>query len=104
MVQGKSRFSVLRRLSDWGSPVLCVALWMEFRVMGRQWHCINENETEEIPFYHFTGVREHGFPDIRYFYPMFLLTVPYLAVLYLVFSERKIQNGKPFAVNESLIL
>ncbi len=44
------------------------------------------------------------FPDIRYFYPMFLLTVPYLAVLYLVFSERKIQNGKPFAVNESLIL
>lgn len=60
MVQGKSRFSVLRRLSDWGSPVLCVALWMEFRVMGRQWHCINENETEEIPFYHYTGVREHG--------------------------------------------
>ncbi len=27
------------------------------------------------------------FPDCRYFYPMFLLTVPYLAVLYLVFSD-----------------
>lgn len=27
------------------------------------------------------------FSDSRYFYPMFLLTVPYLAVLYLVFSD-----------------
>ncbi|WP_251491729.1 hypothetical protein [Otoolea muris] len=34
------------------------------------------------------------FSDSRYFYPMFLLTVPYLAVLYLVFSNDEIVPGK----------
>ncbi len=36
------------------------------------------------------------FPDIRYFYPMFLLTVPYLAVLYLVFAnDNSVQKESP---------